>query len=236
MNRFHSAPKFSEAMYRRVGLTTHVGSVGQARQAPANLNEVNSAPYRISDDPQDIDVQRRLAGLTESNLIIPNPAGATRLRPPTGAGVLDLPSTFDSIGLPRDTPRLFESRTSSEIRRDGAHRKLRQLRERKKALLSELRQLEEEIESTAMLEGSALGHGVITARARGGYVLIREREDGSWVGIGKRGKHTGSKEDVLKNMGRDAADMFRSEKDAIARYNDFYRYYRAFMGKYTEEG
>jgi chaperonin cofactor prefoldin len=227
-------------MYRRVGLTTHTGSTGQARQQPANVNEERA--YKVSDDHSDITVQRRLAGLTEGAMHFPNPSGATRLRAPNGEGILDINSTLEAIGLPRNTPRVFESRTSGEMKQAKLAKRIAALREQKKKLLSELRVLNEELdraESVRLTEGrvelfedgAKLADGVEVAKVRGGYVLIRERQDGSWVGLGKRkSRYTGTRESVLEAMTKDAQEKFPKIKDAISVFDSYYKYARPFMG------
>lgn len=240
-NRFQEGPKnFSEAMYRKVGLTTHTGSTGQARQQPANVNEEHS--YRVSDDHSDISVQRRLAGLAEGAMHFPNPSGATKLRALNGEGILDINSTLEAIGLMRDTPRVFESRTSAELKRSSAEKRISVLRERKKRLLSELREVNEQLEVEKVMKltegraqiteaGASLSNGVEVTKVRGGYVLVRETQEGTWVGLGRRKmRYTGSKEKVLESMAKDAREKFSKVLDAVSAYDDFYKYDRKFMG------
>jgi hypothetical protein len=235
-------PQFTEAMYRKVGLTTHTQSpsVGAARKAPANLNEVRG--YRVTNDHMDIDAQRRLAGLTEGDLNIPNPSGAIGLRPSTGEGVLDIESTLNTLGLPKTTPRLFESRMPSELSTERLGKRIRSLREEKRKLLSALRAVNERIQEaeiekyagkTLLREegGAALGKGVEAARVRGGFVLIRERQDGTWVGLGrKKPVYRGTKEDVSSALEKDAQEKFTKLRDAVAAFEGYYKFSKPFMG------
>lgn len=245
-NRFQNGPKFTEAMYRKVGLKTDTGSPGQARQRPANLNE--TVTYRVTDDHHDIGVQKRLAGLTEDALVIPNPGGVVRLRPEDGKhGILDLDSTLEAIGLRRDMGRLYESRTASEQRADTKRARLEKLQARKEALQEELRAVDLEIQrqsrgqsrsrlvshgSRLVEDGSKLENGVMVAKTSGGYVLIRERADGSWVGLGKtKLRYTGSRDKVLAEMTKDAAEKFKTVKSAASAFDRYYKFSRDFMGK-----
>lgn len=144
-NRNDGPKSFSEAMYRKVGLTTHQGSRGQAQQQPSDYNATHS--YRVTDDHQDIGVQRRLAGLTERReMHFPNPSGAVQLRPVDGYGILDIESTLSAIGLTSKTARLFESRTTEEVEQESHQARLGLLRARREELDKEINAIDQQIQ------------------------------------------------------------------------------------------
>jgi hypothetical protein len=142
-NRFHHGPKsFSNTAYAKVGLNPHEGSVGQARQQPLDYNQTES--YQVSDDPMDMGVQRRLAGLTKrQDMHFPNPSGVAKLRAPDGRGILDIESTFEAIGLSPKTARLFESRNTDEVEYEAHQGRIAILRARREELQQELEAIDQ---------------------------------------------------------------------------------------------
>lgn len=178
-------------------------------------------------------MQRRLAGIHESEkLNFPNPSAPVGLRPLDDDGILDIRTTLDIAGISREPGRLFESRDQQEVRQNLLEGRLRNLHEKRKRVQAQLEEVSEEINR---LEASASPGktGVKAEKVRGGYVLIRQRQDGNWVGLGaNRPKYIEpDKDTMLKAMERDANEKFRSRDAALEAFDTYYKHVKEFMSK-----
>jgi hypothetical protein len=148
--------KFTEDMFRKVGLTTETQDPRTAvgRSAPANLHEHVNHKVTVSDDHMDVDSQRRLAGITTGKMNFPNPSGPVGvIKPGSQQGMFDLGETLAACGI-TEMPRLYESRGASEVKALGAARKRSKLEARRADLVAEVERIDEALEGDEAYEAA----------------------------------------------------------------------------------